>query len=420
MNHRSQKIAGVVLASTMVVSLHAGGDPFKQAKEQFYSSDYIESIDAYEQAFERIKQEQVAPSDEEIRNAHMCYGQAHWAVGEYRKGCKEFDARLTDPSKKLEKPLTHEALQNIKDKTVLARAEYGLGDTFGFMKYLKALKDAGATVILLAQGPLKGMLSRSKECVDRVINGRDEMPDFDYDVYLMSMPGYTSKHGLVPIESHKDIPHFGAYIHPLEVLVGKWVKELQGSCPIGVCWAASKNPVPGGRVLDRDVPLKVLVKLSTIANHKLYSLQGGGRAPITQSEFEKLSEDEQKIREGDIVPDEYANAICCFDENFDKESGPFEDTVAVMQAIKLSGGEVVSVDTSVPNLAGAADIPTCMLMVYDSDSRWGERTPGASRKTNRFFKSVKEFWQKKKGDWSGPMHDVQEYLEEKVSGKEEK
>ena len=105
-------------------------------------------------------------------------------------------------------------------------------------------------------------------------------------------------------------------------------------------------------------------------------------------------------------------------DNFDGD-GPFEDTIACMQAIKAKGGYILSCDTSIPNLSGAVGSAeegkprTLMLLNYHADSRWGEVEPGGScAKENRFFEDVLEFRQEKEGEWEPVMDNVIKYINE--------
>ncbi len=414
-------LVGLVFAASALQARHDpsnGENILVQAHQLYCNGSYWQARQAYQEVFEQIALGTLSLDNNVEIDAHTNYGQILWALGDYRNGHIEFDYRLQHPDKEpLQKPLTEEIVQKLKDDnalgniTLLVRAEHGLGDTFGFMKWLKAFKDAGVTVLLKVQNPLKGLLCRSHECVSLVINDEDDEPPFDYDMYLMSAPRYTSKHGLVPTVTVDDIPHFGAYIHPLAQKVQWWKEQLQGCLPLGFKWQFSGQPVPGGRFLERQIPLGLLAQLSSVDNVRAYSLQVPPHRPIRQQEFNqrKANNALNGLNEADIVPDGYW--VQTFGPDFDKEE-PFEDTVAVIKAIQMLGGKIISVDTSVPNLAGAmteynadagdvGDTPVIMLLADKAniDARWGEIKPGARGEISRLFNSVRIYSQDKPGDW---------------------
>lgn len=405
---------------------------FNKAQNLYYNSQYIEAIEEYEKVFNQLgivspKQdlflqtgdERQSESDEEtddqlkqeIINAQISYASCHLALGEYKKGYNWFEVRLEEPHRrKLINQLTAEVLQskNLDGCIILVICEYGLGDTFGHLIDVKPLKDAGAEIILLAQKNLKSILSRSVNCITKVISFDDVVPEYNYDVYLMSLRQFTSKKGLIGMKSHKDIQKVGPYVFPQRNLVEKWLQLAHGLRLIGICWASTTSPVPGGRVIKRAIPLSILTDLASSTKNMVFSLQGGGRQPITPGEYLKLSDKEKEERQEDVIDPEIKDQICQFDTDFD--SVPFEDTLAFMKVIEMTGGYLVSVDTSISNLAGAAGIPTIMLMSYDSDARWGERSPGAQAKDNRFYSSVKEFWQSDPSNWESVIDNVKKYI----------
>ncbi len=412
-------------------------DALKEADNLYCAGDYRDALPEYDKALKGLVLDQLSADQKTIADAHTNYGQVSWALGDYRTGHKMFDSRLQilPEGKALQKPLTEERLRELQDAnsldktTLLVRAEYGLGDTFGFMKGLKALQDAGVTVILKVQNPLKPLLSRSIECASQVINNGDKEPSYDYEIYLMSVPRYTSNHGLAPTQAAEDIPHFGQYIHPLEKKISQWKEELRGCKPLGFCWAASANPVPGGRLLKRNIPLNILAQLSTIKGVRACNLQGLPHRPISQNEYDQCKADNEfnGLDEGDILPKEYT--IETF-PNFDKD-GPFEDTAAVMRAIQILKGKVVSIDTSVPNLAGAiteynadagesGDTPVIMLLADKAniDARWGEVEPGTCGEISRLFNSVVIYSQGEPGDWKTVIKNLRKDLDIEFNGGE--
>src|SRR5438876_862530 len=78
--------------------------------------------------------------------------------------------------------------QPLAEKTIFVFAEQGFGDNFQFIRYTSHLKDRGANVFVECQKPLMRIIG-SCPFIDQLIAAGDELPRFDYQVPLMSLPG---------------------------------------------------------------------------------------------------------------------------------------------------------------------------------------------------------------------------------------
>ena len=79
-----------------------------------------------------------------------------------------------------------------------------------------------------------------------------------------------------------------------------------------------------------------------------------------------------------------------FGNEFDRASGPFMDTAAVMKHLDL----VVTVDTAVGHCAGALGVPVWVTMPFCPDWRWL-----AGRDDSPWYPTMRLFRQKRWGDW---------------------
>ena len=77
--------------------------------------------------------------------------------------------------------------KNLKNKTVLIKTEYGLGDTLQFIRYAQELKKLGATVYVESQKPLVKLLSQCPY-IDKVIPAGSPLPATDFKTLCMSLP----------------------------------------------------------------------------------------------------------------------------------------------------------------------------------------------------------------------------------------
>ena len=402
---------------------------FKTAKERFSKSEYQEAITQYTTALSNEETLKHCPK-QEIINANMSCGQAYWALREYEQGMIGFENRLHDaqhPPLKRPCDIRNMKPENLAGKTVLVYAEdYGIGDDITFMIGAKEIKDAGARVILYTKkGFLKPLLSRSTECFDEVTKKMPAEDTYDYDVYMLSLPWHRKN-----ADGSQSPINIGSYIHPLDSRVRecdeKYTQAYGDSdiCPIGICWQTSTNPVPGGRIVYRTIPLHLLATLAQIKNVALHSMQGGGHYPVTESTFqeEKATEKGKDLDKYDLLPEGYEvkqygmphnpqkPGVYVFDDSFDKR-GSFEDTAAFMTVIHKRGGFTISCDTSTSCLAGALGVLTYMLLPFYSDSRWGQRPEGGVSTNNRFYKNVTEIWQETPGEWEPVINRLKEILQ---------
>lgn len=368
----------------------------KQCDEQYQRSKYQSAVNCYDRAL--AMQDSV--------DGRINYAEALLGDGDYLNGFREFDARLAKRAS-LQKPW-HEGF-NPAGKRVLVRCEQGLGDTFFFIRYIEQLKKAGATVIVLTQGPLKALVRTSCPHADMVINGKDPLPEFDADVYLMSLPRYFSGKGIMPT-TLDTVPNKVPYMRADKTLAGMWKETIahDTNLKIGICWRASK--LPGGvlRQLERDVALQDLMKALSFKGVSLYNLQGDGHIPVSQNEYESLTQEGKlgNVDKDDVVLDGCKARLFVFDDKFDKEHGAFMDSAAVMANMDL----IISVDTAIANLAGAMGLATYTLLPREADWRWMNDTDESAWLPNMIL-----FRQHKQNDWSRALHRLSQNVQHLVN-----
>jgi hypothetical protein len=253
---------------------------------------------------------------------------------------------------------------DIKDKIILLHAEQGLGDTLFACRYIPKVAALGANVILEVQLPLKSLL-RDFDGVSMLIGRGDVTPHFDVHCPLMSLP-------LALKTTIDTIPSAVPYITVSRNAVENWrPKLIAQKLKVGIAWAGNPD---FGRDRDRSIPLKTMLPLTRIDGIKYFSLQ-------------------KDLRERD---DELLDANPHI-ARVDKEINDFEDTAAMMMSLDL----VISVDTSVANLAGALGRPVWMLLPLVSEWRWlleGNDTP--------WYPTARLFRQANVGDWTTVVDDV--------------
>jgi tetratricopeptide (TPR) repeat protein len=274
-------------------------------------------------------------------------------MGAFTEGWSLYEFRwlqdpLTSLRANLDTPLWQG--QDIKGKTILVRAEQGVGDVFQFARYLKCLKAAGANVLFQGRDGMEDISPRF-DGLDTVVNTGERLPAFDFYTNLMSLPRFF---GNDPSGSSTLVP----YIKTLKPGVDAFrARRRDGLLNVGIVWAG--NPT---HKLDkkRSIPFEMMRALESAKGVQLISLQKGDVAERWEVEFP----------ESKIV-------------NWGHYLTNFSATADAIGALDL----VISVDTSVAHLAGALGAPLWILLPRPAEWRWmSDRDDCAWYPTARLFR----------------------------------
>lgn len=231
-------------------------------------------------------------------------------------------------------------LQNggsVENKTIMIRYEWNLGDTMQFIRYAQVLKNHGANVIVFPQPCLAKLLSNCPY-IDRVLRPGQKIPEFDFQVSLVYLPGIVE---FIETAPNIEFP----YLFVDEQLV-KRHNQLPTKTPnrtilkVGLCWCGALHDH------ERFISLKQLMTLND-PRIDFFSLQmGSGSEQVAQ------------------LPEEIV--VHTFGPDFDKTNGSFMDTAAVMKNLDL----VITIDTSLAHLAGGLGVPVWVLLPHKPAWRW--------------------------------------------------
>lgn len=284
--------------------------------------------------------------------------------GDFSRGWPEYEWRWRNPKLRLyggkhplhEPRLTADA--DLHGKTVLLYAEQGLGDTLQFCRYVPLLAARGARVLLQAQAALLPLL-RDLEGVAEVFSNNDQLPAFDLQCPLLSLPAVFGT-------DLDTVPSPGRYIHPSPAKLQAWRQRLGPARGrrIGLVWSGSPKH-SGDR--KRSITLADLLPLLEL-DAEFFSLQ------------KELRPADQKTLDGTA-------AI----RHFGDELHDFGDTAALCELMD----HVVSVDTSVAHLAGALDKPVSILLPFAPDWRWM-----LDRGDTPWYPRTRLYRQPLAGDWA--------------------
>ncbi len=312
-------------------------------------------------------------------NRSLC----HLALGEYERGWEMFEWRWKSFLARANGDLPRDRWLGdtpIDGKTILVRAEQGLGDSLQFCRYVPLLA-ARARVVLQVPRPLLRLLC-GLEGVAAIVAADDPLPAFDAWTSMMSLPRVFRT-------TLETIPNTVPYLRADPGKVVAWQRRLAAFSgrKVGLVWAGSPRPgVPFAAKVDqrRSIDLRHYAALGGVPGLCLISLQKGD--PAAQA---------REPPEGMVLHD------------WTDELDDLADTAALVEALDL----VISVDTSMVHLAGALGKPVWVLNRYDQCWRWLRE-----RSDSPWYPSARLFQQRTPRDWPGVIADVAEALRQALRG----
>lgn len=301
--------------------------------------------------------------------------------GKYEEGWKEYEWRIQAsehaPIFQWCNPERHWKGQPFPGQTLVVYHEQGLGDDLQFCRYLPYVKALGGTVIFSTRSSLIPVLS-TLDGVDQIVDHSEaslQSLRFHWAVPLMSLPLHcgTTLHNIPSQIPYLSVPpasrqKWQALFHPYQ---GK--RKLRN---IGFVYSC--NPASSSGAL-RSCPLPLLSDLFSVPNTRWFSLQKGDAAVALQDQ-----------------------AVTCHDViDLTGHIEDFGDTAALLEQLDL----LISVDTSVPHLAGAIGKPVWMMLPYANEWRWLLR-----RSDSPWYPTFRLFRQPGPGQWAPMVARIRQAL----------
>jgi len=305
-------------------------------------------------------------------SAHWNLADCHLLLGDFTRGWSEYEWRWKLRDREMRARNFREPLwlgsEPLKDRTILLHSELGLGDTLLFCRYAIDVTELGATVILEVQPPLVRVLS-DMSGVAQIVRAGDPLPAFDFHCPLMSLP-LAFKTGV------HDVPTHVPYVRSQASDVALWRDRLGRKTKprVGVVWS-------GSMALKNDKRSMTLVQMLPLLRHwaEWVSLQ------------KELSSDDAALL-----------AVHPEIRHFGDELSDFADTAALIELVDL----VVTVDTSVANLAGAMGKTVWVLLPFNPhDWRWM-----LEREDSLWYPTARLFRQPAPDDWASVIDRVDSEL----------
>lgn len=302
-----------------------------------------------------------------------CWQSAHGylALGDYAKGFDYFEARLrldamllggSSPLARYRQP----RWRGEKNCTVLIHPEMGLGDSFLMLRFLRVAQKKFNVKVIFECFPQMIDLVRFNFPDIAIAEFGKVTADFDYQLPMMSLPHYCK----VRSDSVPNTPYIGAEPNK----VAEWLKYFNGQTHnpknqrVGICWSGGKRAYNSGATETdkrRSVPFEIIKPLLSIPGINWVSLQAENDSGLPNPGIKS-----------------------------------FSDTAAIIDLLDA----VVSVDTSVINLAGAMGKKTWLLNRYDHCWRWGAaETP--------WYPSIRDVRQTRYGVWDDVVARIKDDLE---------
>lgn len=322
-------------------------------------------------------------------NQEFCFhlGMGLLLAGEFREGWEMFEhrpgGRYCRRHQRSWRLWNGELLQG---RTLLLAAEQGFGDTIQGIQFAGTIHaQYGGNLIVSCQARLKPLLSRVPGICGCV--SRDEShPPFDYFIPILSIPSVLR---LEPRIADARVP----YLHPDPARHARWRDYLQSKnrgagnpagIKVGISWQGDPA-FAADRA--RSIPLAFFSCLAEIPTISLFSLQKG----YGTEQVANIS---------------WANRVHQFEVDFDGPDGAFVDSVAILKSLDL----FVTSDSALAHVAGAAGVPTWILLPRVPDWRWGMEGTSTA-----WYPSARLFRQARLGDWKGVFQDVIHAIGEKGS-----
>lgn len=253
--------------------------------------------------------------------------------------------------------------------------EQGRGDEIQFIRFAEWLHQQGAIVDVLASEPI-ARIAASVTGVRSVLTRKPPGP-YDYWSHMLRMPEHMKLD--LPM-----LPVVMQYIAASQNKIDYWQVQIDAVSPsgtqqrsrrIGVVWAVGPYTA-----LDRfrSINIEALRPLFSHPGTTWFSVQKGERE-----------------RDSEALADEFDL------HTLGPTIGDFTDTLAILETLDL----LITVDTSVAHLAGAANLPVWVLLPAYSEWRWL-----TGRTDSPWYPSMRLFRQRELGEWKPVVEEVRDAL----------
>ncbi len=299
---------------------------------------------------------------------------AYLLSGDLTRGWEQYEKRwqfehLNGLSPQFEQPRW--VGEDLNNKRLLIVCEQGHGDNIQFCRFIAQLKSLGANVIIQGESVLKVLFRMSFDDSVQVYSYEEILPEFDYWISMMSIPGILKI-------TYKNLPTEVKYINAGPQSIQNWQRLLgiKTKLRVGFCWSGRRDSWINQH---KSIPFEKMLELvKRNPNYEWVSLQ----ADCSQEQSDKLVE---------LGLNTYPLSIT-----------NWNDTAGLIHNLDV----VVSIDTSVAHLTGAMGQPLLLpLNQFGNCWRWL-----LHREDSPWYPSCRIFRQPTIGDWDEPLNRIHEHL----------
>ena len=295
--------------------------------------------------------------------AHFNLGTRYLNENNFKEGWKHYEYRLK--KNKLSHDKYPYKIDDIRNKKVLIRHEQGFGDTIQFSRLLNNLTEYTKEIDLLIPEPLQDLFNIKNV---NIINKLDNNTNYDYEIYLMSLPYFLNLDLANPPKS----PSIN------EELLKKNIKENENkNLKIGLAWSGNENYNFDNLRSIKLSSLKKILDLKDLNNVTFYCLQKNIRK-IDLNYFKKLN----------------INYL-----------GNLKFANLAKEIIKMD--LVLACDTSILHLSSSLGVKTYGLFPFVADWRWAD----SQIKTN-WYDNLEIFRLKKDQSWENLSKKIADKIKE--------
>ncbi|HEX3727058.1 MAG TPA: tetratricopeptide repeat protein, partial [Pirellulales bacterium] len=342
-----------------------GDVAFRLGQCRQFDGDFSAAIDLYDQALER------KPAEAEF---HYYRATARLASGDFEQGWPEYEWRLKTRYAGPAYPQRRWQGEALDGDKIVVYAEWGLGDTLQFVRYVPQVEARGGEVVLAVQEALVPLLRESgfKQFAPWQAGAA---LDCQWQVPLLSLPGIFRT---LPTT----IPQPNAYLTARPDLVERWRQRLDAlsGLKVGIHWHGSKSWTTD----LRSIPLAEFEPLSRLGGVTLISLQKDDGTGQLQQWSERLG-------------------IVDFGKELDAEHGAFMDTAAIMRSLDVT----ITCDTAIAHVGGALGTKVWVALPRAGEWRWMW-----DREDSPWYRTMRLFRQDQPHDWRGVFERIADRLTE--------